>query len=231
MRTPTRLPWLTLALSALSCAAPRPSAIPTADIDLVVIKTVRIPTNEPWYSRFAEHSWIDMHAAGETDWTRVEANLDPEVRQIPAAEAHEANRWGRDVELLSIVEGPTAAAFLPLIRSRAAEVAKGFVYRAYPGPNSNTYIVRILHGVPGLDAELEHNSVGKDYTASVSAGLTPSADGFHFDTMPLGLSLGYLSGVELHILGLTAGLSFWPPAIKLPILPRIGFAPGSTRVP
>jgi hypothetical protein len=136
-----------------------------------------------------------------------------------------------DVEVLALLQGKAAAECIPFIRSRAKEVAIDFEYRAFPGPNSNTYISRILSGVPGLSAELPHNSLGKNYTEIFSAGWTTSADGFYLDTLLLGVSLGYLQGIELHLIGLTAGISFWPPAIKLPILPRIGFEPGVTRVP
>jgi hypothetical protein len=224
-------PFALLALPFIACAGPRPAEIPRTDAALVVIKTVRLPTNEPWYTRFAEHSWIDMHTEGSATWTRVEANLDPEVWEIPTAEAFLPTRWGREVELLAVVEGDAAAASIPLIREEAARVAEGFVYRAFPGPNSNTYTTRILRGVPGLTAELEHNSVGKDYTPTLSFGATATGDGLHLDTIAVGLSLGYLSGVELHVFGLTAGLGFWPPALKLPILPRIGLAPGTSRMP
>jgi len=220
-----------LALPFAACAAPRPADIPAGDRDLVVVKTVRLPDNEPWYSQFAQHSWIDFHAAGESNWTRVEANLEPEVWHIPEAEARQATRWGRTVSLLLVLEGTEAAVCLPAIRAAAARAAEGFEYRAFPGPNSNTYTTRILEAVPGLAAELEHNSVGKDYTPILSMGWTAAGDGLHLDTAIAGVSLGYLSGVELHFAGLTLGLSFWPPAIKLPVLPRIGPAPGTTRMP
>ena len=228
MRLRTATLWI---LSCASCAAPRPADIPTGDRDLVVVKTVRLPDNEPWYSQFAQHSWIDFHEAGQANWTRVEANLDPDVWEIPAAEAHRPTRWGRDVSLLLVLEGAEAAACVPAIREEAARAAEGFEYRAFPGPNSNTYTTRILQAVPGLATELDHNSVGKDYTPFVSAGWTAAGDGLHLDTVLVGASLGYLSGVELHVAGLTLGLSLWPPALKLPVLPRIGPAPGTTRMP
>lgn len=222
---------LTCALGLAACQGPRPSDLTRKEQNLVAIKTVRLPTNEAWYTHFAEHSWIDMYSADERTWTRVEANVDPDVWSIPPAAAYADERWGREVELLAVVEGERAHRCLPQIREQAAAVSEGFDYRAWPGPNSNTFIARILMGVPELGAELEHNAVGKDYTPWISAGWTSARDGVRLDTLPLGLSLGYLSGVELHLFELTAGVAFWPPALKLPFLPRLGPAPGRVRQP
>ena len=46
------------------------------------------------------------------------------------------------------------------------------------------------------------------------------------DANYLGLGLGLREGVELHLLGLTAGVSLWPPALKLPLVPRMGVHQG-----
>jgi hypothetical protein len=214
-----------------SCSAPTPLAIPNDDVDLVVIKAVRLPNGEPWYSQFADHCWIDLHQAGKQNWTRVEANTDPEIWDVAPEGAFDLQRWDRPVEILAIQTGADAARSIPLILQQAKTVAQDFEYRAFPGPNSNTYVARILNQVPGLNAELTHNSVGKDYTSSVSAGWTQAGDGLRLDVPMLGASLGWQQGIELHLIGLTAGISFWPPALKLPILPRIGFEPGQTRTP
>ena len=139
--------------------------------------------------------------------------------------------FGSKPRLLLDIRGQRAQALIGEVKSVVGKYPWANEYSVFPGPNSNTYVARILNQVPGLHAELSHNSVGKDYTSSVSAGWTQAGDGLRLDVPMLGASLGWQQGIELHLIGLTAGISFWPPALKLPILPRIGFEPGQTRTP
>ena len=77
--------------------------------------------------------------------------------------------------------------------------------------------------VPGLSTELHHNAVGKDYTSFMRVGGTVSGTGLAMETPVLGLQLGLLEGLELHLMQLTVGLGIAPPALKLPFVPRLGF--------
>ena len=43
--------------------------------------------------------------------------------------------------------------------------------------------------------------------------------------------MGLREGLELHLLGLTLGVGLWPPALKLPLLPRLGVHPGWVESP
>ena len=53
---------------------------------------------------------------------------------------------------------------------------------------------------------------------------TPSGQGVQVSLRGLfGLMLGIEEGVEVNILGLSAGLDVYPPAIKLPGVGRLGF--------
>ena len=99
-------------------------------------------------------------------------------------------------------------------------------YDTIPGPNSNTFIASLIDEISGLEVELHHNAVGKDYPDRFRIGTTSAGLGFEVDSPYLGCGIGLKQGIELHLIGLTAGLSIWPPAIKIPILPRIGFQPG-----
>jgi hypothetical protein len=214
---------------------------------LVTVSSCRLPNSMPWYSRFAHHAWIDLRdEAGE--WTRVEIlGFPPSVHLegIAEAEAFAARRFGREVHLLKTISGPQAK---PIV-ARVLELADacedygrlalewneegGFVaqvippsgrdYRRWPGPNSNTFVAWIIERTPGLHAELHHNAVGKDYPKGFRVGRTSAGYGFETESAWLGLGLGLSQGLELHLLGLTAGVDLWPPALKLPFLPRLGF--------
>lgn len=88
-------------------------------------------------------------------------------------------------------------------------------YRAWPGPNSNTYVAWVLDEAH-VGADLPPTAVGKDYTGAVSIGWSPTRTGVELKTLPGGAKLGLADGVEANVLGLTFGVSLLPPSIKLP---------------
>lgn len=215
---------------------------------MVTVSSCRIPDSMPWYSRFAHHAWIDLRNA-EGFWTRVEILGFPfsvHIEDISEAEAFSARRFGRDVHLIKTVAGPQAQAMVARVLELAEACedygrlvlewdeqggyaghvvpASGRDYRNWPGPNSNTFVAWLIEGTPGLHAELHHNAVGKDYPEGFRVGRTSAGYGLEVELAWLGVGLGLSQGLELHILGMTAGLDLWPPAIKLPMLPRLGFA-------
>lgn len=102
-------------------------------------------------------------------------------------------------------------------------------YESWPGPNSNTFVANLLRAVPGMGAELDHNSVGKDWVEGLRLGRTDDGLGVEVDATFLGAAIGLYQGLELHMIGLTAGVSFWPPSLKIPFLPRLGVHPGWVR--
>jgi hypothetical protein len=52
-------------------------------------------------------------------------------------------------------------------------------YRAWPGPNSNTFVQAALDAVPELRAVLPPTAIGKDFPYDGHwIGITPSATGF-----------------------------------------------------
>lgn len=242
---------IALLLTATACVGPSPARLTDAHDYMVVVSTVRLPDYMDWYTRFAEHAWIDVKQGSEEDWTRIEIGGPSSGVQVFAIEAEEArgtHRWQNRVSVLETLVGPAARSAIPRLLALAdAEpdfghnrtvhdveggwtmqimVAEGRPYDAHPGPNSNTFIATLVEGTPELHAELHHNSVGKDYPKGFRAGLTSSGYGVEADTGWLGAGIGLRQGVELHVAQLTLGISLWPPALKLPILPRIGVHQG-----
>lgn len=98
-------------------------------------------------------------------------------------------------------------------------------YRVYPGPNSNTFISYLIRNIEEIDCELPPTAIGKDYfgpTAFYSQ--TPSNTGFTLSAYGLlGFTLGLYEGIELNLFGLHFGLDLYYPALKLPIIGRLGF--------
>lgn len=231
---------LLLVLALLSaCRVARPSELPLDQDWIVAVKSCGIPQSMPWYSHFAEHTWIDMKLGDEQGWMRVEvAGKFSGATQEPIT-SHSARRnfrWSEEpVRVHAVFLGREASQIASRIGKLTRELDSRYSnggYEAWPGPNSNTFVRELTQAVPELAFAFDHNAVGKDYTW-LDAGLAPSRTGVHFDTWPLGLTLAAKEGLELHLLQLTFGLSLWPPRLKLPFLPAIPWerAPEPEAVP
>ncbi len=219
-----------LLLFPLACAM-RPPLLEPAPYH-VVVKSVRLPERSwlPWYTRFAEHAWVEIKLRDRIErleWTKgagavVHTPLD-------AVDFTAAERWQRGVAVVAETTGPAAQAIGERMLAVAAEFPHAADYRAWPGANSNTFVVWLAREA-GLGVHLPPNAVGKDYAGWLAAGVSSTGLGLHVDTALLGVQAGLVEGVELHALGLTAGVGLWPPSLKLPFLPAIPggwFAPGT----
>jgi hypothetical protein len=101
----------------------------------------------------------------------------------------------------------------------------------WPGPNSNTFTAWVLRAVPELGADLPPTAIGKDYTGKKLVGSAPSGRGFQFSLFGLaGLTASGVEGLELNLLGLTFGINPFDPALKLPLVGRIGPSRSATAV-
>lgn len=240
-----------LAFSATSCLGPSPKNLPTDEPYLVVVNSVRLPDYMQWYTRFAEHTWIDIKDGGSDSWRRLEVsgqNTGVEMDAISEVDAMDPNRWDNRVSILETLTGKDAQEAIPTLLY-LAETESDFghsvfslgidggwsssktppeerPYEAWPGPNSNTFVTALVEGTTGLHAELHHNAVGKDYPRTFRAGVTSAGWGLEVDTSYLGAGLGLRQGLELHLMGLSIGIGLWPPALKVPLLPRLGIHQG-----
>ena len=99
-------------------------------------------------------------------------------------------------------------------------------YRAWPGPNSNTFIAWLIREVDGLEATLPVTAVGKDYLLEGPLAEAPGGLGVTASLVGLlGVTLGRDEGLELNLLGLSLGIDPRRPALKLPGIGRLGMAP------
>lgn len=216
-----------LLLLAGACAVTRPSELPRAEAWVAAVKSAGIPGSMPWYSRFAEHTWVDVKCGNDARWIRAEvvgAHSGARCDTISAREAYCDWRWSAEaVRVHRVVTGESARR----VAERIAAVTEALDprysnggYEAWPGPNSNTFMRELVRELPELAFAFDHNAVGKDYTW-LDVGWSPSRTGVTFDTWPLGATLALEEGVELHFLQLTFGVRLWPPRLLLPFLPPI----------
>lgn len=218
--------WILPVLAALPAAyaSRRPSVIVPhqGEGPVVHVKECSIPDGEPWYARFAVHTWIDYRAADGT-WTRVgvpgpaknvrRSSLTPE-------EAREDLRWSEPVRVIDVTHGDDAIAAIAALAAAEDQWERG-EYRAFPGPNSNTFVERVARATPCLSPTLSPNATGKDH-AWLRAGVTASGTGVELESPALGVEVGLREGVQLHVAQLPLGVQLWPPALILPFLPAIG---------
>lgn len=181
-----------------------------------------------WRGIFAHHSWVVIKEKGAKSYTRYDVvgwgqPVRTNVRDVDG-------RWyGNTPVVLTTLRGTDAEAAIPKIRKAVAEYPfRGLgMYKAWPGPNSNTFVAHIAAGAPELAGGLLPTALGKDYQAGFYAGSAPSGHGWQVSWNGLaGVTLGWIEGFEVNVLGAVMGVDIRRPALKLPGWGRIGMAPG-----
>ena len=202
---------------------PLPSQHTEAIIRVYGARTVR------WKAIFAIHTWIVVKEANASTYTRYDYTAwgEPIRTNGFAADA----RWfGAVPETIAAVDGPEASRLIPKIR----HVVENYKFRAYgdynawPGPNSNTFVQAVLDAVPELKTVLPPTAVGKDYPYRGEwFGLTPSGTGVYASLGGyMGLTVGWVEGLEVNFLGAVVGLDIRRPALKFPGIGRLGMTAG-----
>lgn len=171
------------------------------------------------------HSWIVFKPAGAAFYTRYDYTAwgEPIRRDGFAPDG----RWfGRAPTIVFAADGDRAAAMIPKLIAAIDAFPKREIgdSRAWPGPNSNTFVATVLEAAPHSGAVLPPNAVGKDYPLD-GRWLRPTASGTGFRLSLggyAGLTLGWVEGIELNILASVIGVDIRRPAFKLPGLGRIG---------
>lgn len=178
-----------------------------------------------WKGAFAHHTWVVIKPAGADRYTRFDV--------VGWGRPVRINNWAPDghwysnrPRILVTLEGAHATDAIERIDKAVASYpfsAPGS-YRAWPGPNSNTFIAHIAREVPELAAGLLPTAIGKDYTAGIGfAGLAPSGTGVQVSVKGLlGVTIAWIEGVEVSFMGAVAGIDVRRPALKLPGWGRIG---------
>ncbi len=196
-----------------------PANAPDAVIRIFSAQTVR------WRGVFATHCWIVFKAEGAARYTRY----DYTAWGAPIRENgfEPDGRWfGRVPDVVYAADGPAASVLVPRIQAaiRGYAFSNTGDYRAWPGPNSNTFISAILDAVPEMAVALPNTAIGKDYPYDGRwLRPTPSRTGLRLSLGGYaGLTVAWVEGIELNILTAVAGLDLRRPALKLPGLGRIG---------
>lgn len=165
------------------------------------------------------HSWIVVKKPGQTTYDRYDKVGwgSPVRRNGYAADG----RWYSNPPLIvQVVEGEAARRLIPAVEAAIDTYpwARPGDYHIWPGPNSNSFVAHVLREVPQLGASLPPNAVGRDFAPGIAAfDIAPDWRDLHATLGGLaGFAVGARSGVELHFMGLVAGVDLARPALKIP---------------
>ncbi len=137
--------------------------------------------------------------------------------------APDARWFGAAPELLAEKRGAGAEEIIARIDAAARAYPWAGEYRIWPGPNSNTFTAWVARAVPELAIDLPPTAIGKDYSGTKLVTSAPSGRGVQVSLFGLaGLTASPVEGLEVNLLGLAFGLNPFDPAIKLPLLGRLG---------
>lgn len=231
------LMWLSVLLN-ISCTqkyhwstAPRDSAgiAPLPEKEPEAVVQVYAARTYGWRGYFAVHTWIAVKEKGAQEYTtyhvmgwRVQRGGSSVVieKDIP-----DRLWYGEKPYLITELRGAKAESAIPKIDAAAKNYPYPHTYRLWPGPNSNTFVSHIIRSVSELRVELPPHAIGKDWIHEGDfVGWSETKSGVQLSLLgALGLTLGAGEGVEVNLLGLAFGIDFLRPAIKLPLVGRIGF--------
>lgn len=202
--------------------APDPATTQEAVIQVYAARAVA------WRGIFAVHTWIVVKPTGAPRYTRYEVLGFGVAEGAPAVRVDRMgpdNYWfGTRPTVILDRRGAGVDALIAQIRDAVRRYPYPHEYRAWPGPNSNTFTAFVARAVPGLGLALPANAIGKDYLPDGAVlAAAPSASGFQISLFGLaGLLVARTEGLEINLLGLDFGIDVLHPGVKLPGLGRIG---------
>ncbi|MBT5265778.1 MAG: DUF3750 domain-containing protein [Rhodospirillaceae bacterium] len=201
--------------------APDPAVTPEAVVQVYAARAYS------WRGAFGVHTWFATKRAGAPGYIRYEV-MGWSVRHggeaVRISNGVPDGYWfGSMPEILVELRGEKAAAAIDDIHQAALAYPYNDRYTLWPGPNSNTFTAFVARQVPQLKLDLPPTAIGKDYLTDGLVAKSPSGTGVQVSILGLaGLLFGLEEGFEVNLLGLTFGIDFNRPALKLPGIGRIG---------
>jgi hypothetical protein len=212
--------WRTASQEAVGLA-PDPATHTEAVVQVYAARVIG------WRGVFGVHTWIAVKPATASQYTVYEI-IGWRLRWQDSAlavrhRAPDARWFGSMPELIAEKRGPDAAGLIPRIDHAARAYPWAGEYTMWPGPNSNTFTAWVLRAVPELEADLPPTAIGKDYNGKKLLTSAPSGKGVQVSLFGLvGVTASGVEGLEVNLLGLTFGVNPFDPALKLPLIGRIG---------
>ena len=204
--------------------APDPASTPAAVIQIYAARAVG------WRGVMAVHTWVALKPAGAPAYTRYEVMGWGVGNGAPAIRVNRTgpdNYWfGSRPELLVDRRGEGVEDLIARVQTAVEHYPYPASYRTWPGPNSNTFTAYVGRAVPELRLDLPATAIGKDFIpGGRPAAMTPSGTGVQLSLFGLlGVLAGVEEGLELNVLSLSFGVDVMRPALKLPVVGRLGLS-------
>lgn len=197
--------------------APDPATEHGAVVQVYGARAVR------WRGAFAIHPWIAVKPEGASSYTTYQVigwrAMRGGTALVTTVDAEPDRHWyGAVPQLLAEHRGPAAQAMIERITSAVQRYPWPDQYRAWPGPNSNTFVAWVAREVPELALDLPPTAIGKDWLGpSTLLAPAPSGTGWQVSLWGLaGATLAREEGLELQVLGLGFGLDVNDARFRLP---------------
>jgi hypothetical protein len=201
--------------------APDPADEPRAVVQVYAARTVG------WRGAFGVHTWIATKRSGADAYT-VHQVIGWRVFRGAGAVSSQPGppdaRWfGAWPDKLADLRGDGVDETIDRIEAAVAAYPWPDSYRAWPGPNSNTFTAFVARRVPELRLDLPAHAIGKDWLDGRIVDRTPSGTGWQLSFAGvLGVAVAVEEGIELNLLGLSVGVDVNDPALRLPGFGRVG---------
>ncbi len=215
--------WRTASRDSIGIA-PDPATTPEAVVQVYAARAFG------WRGAIGSHTWIAVKPEGAPAFTVYEVigwyGLRGQSVLRRSGRAPDGMWFGNRPEVIAELRGDGVDEVIARIERAALAYPYAESYQMWPGPNSNTFTAFVGRQVPELRLDLPPTAIGKDYLANGSVfGPAPSGTGYQVSLFGLlGVLAAVEEGLEINVLGLTFGVDFTRPALKLPGLGRLGFS-------
>ena len=203
--------------------APRPEAAPEPVLQVYGARTYN------WRGAFGIHTWIAAKRQGADEYTVYHVigwNLHRGRSVVTVSRGGPADFYWFNArpQLIAERRGQGVEALIDRVEQAVAAYPYPDRYRAWPGPNSNTFTAFVARRVPELRLDLPPTAIGKDWLPGGSfLARTPSGSGWQLSLYGLlGIAAGATEGIEINLLGLSAGVDFDDLALRLPGIGKLG---------
>ena len=187
-------------------AAPLPAPLQLFAVHLYFITT---EGNEPWqrwevWQR--RNAFRHSPQPHQKAYGHVHVNLMAPDQGVGGGPSYPLQRWiGEDAERIVQALKTCTASYIGRDR-----------YLLWPGPNSNTYVARILTDA-GIDASLPATAIGKDWDGTFKVGMSLTPLKLNLYTPLFGATLALAESFEMQLLGLGVGIHWKRREMKLPV--------------
>ena len=124
-----------------------------------------------WRGWFAIHTWIAAKRSGEQEYTVYDVvgwrNYWGEPVMASTADIPDRHWYGAKPDLLVEHRGEGVDALIDEIEQAVADYPWKNEYRAFPGPNSNTFVAWVGKQVPALNLDLPFAAIGSGYVNQI----------------------------------------------------------------